>query len=938
MLQKLTQLLNPNRTAQHKKSNYVPVKLKDVEKRYAQHPSFANFAPWMEYDHKSQCFLLEDGRSVALGFELEGVSCEARSPEFLLELRDKFQRLFQDTVPQEQDSPWVLQFYLQDERSLINQVNLLADYVKPEIKDAQHTQAYLQLFSEHCRYMMREKGLFMDNEVSGLVFYGKTRFVRVILYRRLTATARVRRGRTAIQDANAVAKNVMNQLQSAGVKIKRMSGKTFYEWMMRWFNPHPAFTRGDTDALLQQRPFPREEELPFGYDFAEQVFCSTPQSDEKQGVWFFDGEPHKFITIQGMSTIPAVGHVSAEREQGKKWYVLFDKFPLGSVFVLTVVIEDQNTVKQHIKEIIESAVGDDAEANLARLDCTRALYEIEQSNYLYPTVMGVYVRAKNIDELLDYEIEVESTLNNSGLNPIRGDVDLTPLDAYLRYLPMCYDHRFDKKYSSRSRYVYARQIANLMPLYGRYRGSGHPGLTRFNRGGEPLYFDPFSRQDKSFNSHTIYFGGTGSGKSSALVGDLMQIMAVYRPRLFIIEAGNSFGLLADYFKTQGLSVHKVRLKRSQPVALNPFASGLAWFEQYDAASQQALQRKIGEEEEVIEQTLATLKEAADEDELNAENEERDVLGEMALAAQLMITGGERKEEEKITRQDRLWILNALFAAANIAKEISAPQLLAEHIVTAMRRMADTIDAAQSASSVQQAMRLREMADCMDLFCKDDLSSKFFNTPGNPWPTVDVTVLDMGMFAAKGYETQLSLAVMGVLNRVAAIAEANQYQGRPTLLVTDESHVITKNPLTAAQYVFTSKTSRKLGLWLWFATQNMADFPDEAQKMLSMIEFWLIMGTTENEIVQIQKFKPMSHEQHNLLLSIRKELGKYTEGVVLSSKINGLFRNIPPRLAFALAQTELDEKTARKQLMKQFSISELAAAEKIAEQMLQTEWS
>ncbi len=40
-------------------------------------------------------------------------------------------------------------------------------------------------------------------------------------------------------------------------------------------------------------------------------------------------------------------------------------------------------------------------------------------------------------------------------------------------------------------------------------------------------------------------GPTGSGKSATLNNILNQVTAIYRPRLFIVEAGNSFGLFGD---------------------------------------------------------------------------------------------------------------------------------------------------------------------------------------------------------------------------------------------------------------------------------------------------------------------------------------------------------------------------------------------------------
>jgi hypothetical protein len=51
----------------------------------------------------------------------------------------------------------------------------------------------------------------------------------------------------------------------------------------------------------------------------------------------------------------------------------------------------------------------------------------------------------------------------------------------------------------------------------------------------------------------------------------MQMMAVHRPRLFIIEAGNSFGLLGQHFAAQGLTVNQVSLQPGTDVSLPPFA-------------------------------------------------------------------------------------------------------------------------------------------------------------------------------------------------------------------------------------------------------------------------------------------------------------------------------------------------------------------------------
>src|SRR3546814_3701060 len=73
------------------------------------------------------------------------------------------------------------------------------------------------------------------------------------------------------------------------------------------------------------------------------------------------------------------------------------------------------------------------------------------------------------------------------------------------------------------------------------------------------------------NAHLFLFGPTGSGKSATLNNLLNQVTAIYRPRLFIVEAGNSFGLFTDFAKRLGLTVHRVKLSPGAGISLAPFA-------------------------------------------------------------------------------------------------------------------------------------------------------------------------------------------------------------------------------------------------------------------------------------------------------------------------------------------------------------------------------
>ncbi len=901
-----------------------PVPVQEKERAYHSIASIAQALPWMEYDATSRCFLLQDGLSVAAMFEIEDVACEAKPEAYLLELRDRFKGLFQNTFPQESESPWHLQFFLQDELSLDRHIDEIKDYIKPAASNTEYTQNFLDIYEEHCKIMTKPGGLFRDNQVTGNIFQGRIRRIRLIIYRLLTKETKLRRGQDVLTNLNNVAKKVESQLKSADVKVRRCTGKDFYEWMIRWFNPRPKKGKITTDELLKQQPYPGDENMPFGFDFVEQIFRSTPVSNHLDGAWYFDEIPHMLLTVQALNGIPKVGHITAERQQGKQRYGLFDRMPEGSIFVMNVVIEHQGDAIKHVKDIYKSCAGNNVESVLARKDCEAALYQIEQGNYLFPTAIGVYVRGDDFGKLQHAVDEAETLLSNNGFILIDPEVELAPCDAYLRFLPMAFDYRFDKsKGIKRSRYVYAKQIANMLPLYGRYRGTGNTCILRWNRAGEPLCFDPFSKKDKSANSHVLYLSETGGGKSASLVWDLKTSIAVYNPRVFIIEAGDSFSLFCHDAESLGKTVNQVKLSASNPTPLNPFADALKILESNEKPA-------LVQADEKVNELIDHLAEAYDESDAYDADEERDILGEMTLAAQLMITGGDLAEEKKFTRANRTVVLEALVDAAQFVKDRGDDEVIAEDVIDALKRIAKRVS--KEENNPAKVARIQEMADSMMNFTTDKFSASFFNKKGKAWPEADITRLDMGLMKNEQYGAQLSLAVMGMLNHIAHVAETTQYQDRMTIVLIDESHIITRNPLTAASITQFSKMCRKLGMWLWLATQNMADFPDESRKMLSMIEFWIGLGTSESEIDEIRRFKQISDEEKNLFMSVHKDIPNYVEGVVMSRKIRGLFRNVPPRIALALGMTEKDEKAARKDLMKKHGVDELGAAKLIAKQM------
>jgi len=549
----------------------------------------------------------------------------------------------------------------------------------------------------------------------------------------------------------------------------------------------------------------------------------------------------------------------------------------------------------------------------AEQDAKEALKWMSHGDYLLPTVITLFTRGDSLADLQKKTNEVNALLLANGLHPIREKDELLPLDTYIRQLPMNYEPKREKV-NKKSRLVFSSDLARLLPFYGRSRGTGHPGLVFFNRGGEPLTFDPLNKLDRAKNAFGLVLGPPGSGKSALMVYILLQVAAIYGARIYIIEKGGSFKLLGDYCRYFGLSVNQVTLHPKEDVSLPPFADAYEMLKR-----ERAQQASFDEEPSAYEDVSLDASDNSDDD------EERDLLGEMELKARIMITGGDSKEEAVMTRADRLTIRRAIILAAEEKQAAGSREIvLTEDVVNALIKLA-----ADDSSTPKRQERARDMADAMALYCSGT-AGHFFNRVGKAWPEADVTIMEMGLLANEGYEDQLALGFMGLMNQINGVVEREQYDHRPTFVLGDEAHLITTNPLLAIFLVKIVKMWRKLGAWLWLATQNLEDFPDAAKKLLSMFEWWIAMVCPKEEIEQISRFKDLTEEQKGMLRAARKEPGNYTEGVVLSDNLQCLFRNVPPPLALALAMTEKHEKQQRAEIMKSQHCSELEAVFTVAD--------
>ena len=889
-----------------------PATVADEQALYDVAPSFVDLLPWAEYLPQSLSLLLDDGESQAAFFELLPLGTEGREATWLEAARDALENALQDSFEELEQNPWVLQMYVQDETGWDAYLEMVRRYIHPRAQGTAFTESYLRLIEQHLKAVGKPGGLFEDTVVTRLPWRGKTRRVRVVVYRRLSRAGRSGRGSSPGEALASACDRLLGGLSNAGIKAVRLDAPEIHAWLLRWFNPHPTWlgrSSDDAERFYALAAYPDQDEpggleLASGTDFAQGLFFREPRSDLKHGVWYFDDLPHRVIVLNRLRRPPALGLLTGERRAGGDAVnALMDQMPEGTILCLTLIATPQDTLEAHLNHLARKSVGETLDSEQTREDVREARSIIGRAHKLYRGALAVYLRGRDLDDLDARTGQLANVLLGAGLQPVREEDEVAPLNTYLRWLPCNFDPAKDRR-QWYTQLLFAQHVAHLAPVWGRSTGTGHPGITFFNRGGGTITFDPLNPRDRQMNAHLFLFGPTGSGKSATLNNILNQVTALYRPRLFIVEAGNSFGLFGEWAKRLGLSVHRVTLAPGSGVTLAPFADAVRLIESPS-------------EPEAIEEADAHSATEPAGGSADAETQ-RDVLGELEITARLMITGGEEKEEARMTRADRSLIRQCIVQAARQSVADARP-VLTESIRDALRERSGD----PTLPEVRRT-RLAEMADALDIFCQG-ANGELFNRPGTPWPEVDITIVDLATFAREGYNAELSIAYISLLNTVNNIAERDQYLGRPIINVTDEGHIITKNALLAPYILKITKMWRKLGAWFWLATQNVDDFPKAAEPMLNMIEWWICLNMPPDEVEKIARFRELNPAQKALMLSARKEAGKFSEGVVLSKSMEVLFRAVPPSLFLALAMTESEEKSARYRLMQEHGIPELDAA-------------
>lgn len=886
---------------------------KDVAKLYQRYDSIVDVLPWADYDQENEVFYIDDdieACSVGAVFEITAADVDGRPQEYKNSLHSSLSVALSQ-LPSDDQYPWVLQFFINDTPLDKRLGSAIIDYAENDAKETELTQWWADVMQSHGAQMAKPGGIFYDPRKDGGFRAISRRFI-MCLYRRAPAKIWDRDRDSPARTLNQRARSFLGGLRQCGIDLKRLDDHAFRDWFGAWINGLEG------ERLSEKDPLPDYEDRMPGFDLAEQCLRKDIQPVDN-GVMKIGDHYKRFIALGGVSASQTPGILFSDRRiESETIGAIWDSLPSGSMMAWSVVPFSRDYIDKQMSRVRSRSRGGSEDSKLVNDQIDQGRRRMLREERIYSVSIGVYVQASDQRAVESIAIDTESRLNTlPGIKAINSEHDEIPYDGFCRHLPMAWSVSFDLKHLNRARKLYVRDLAAMLPFYGRSVNETHLAHVFFNRSGQLNAVDPI--RQKSMSAHALVFGPTGAGKTATLINMIVSNMAIYRPRQYIIGKGNAFRLYGQLCERLGLKVRTI--DASYEINQPPFRATKEALKQIENHEQR---RDAIDPETSIDDlqriTQTTAGEIA-----------RDYLGEMVFLARMMIRGGNVGDAEiKLDQNDIGIIQSALIDALKTSHERDEPHARPQDLVATL------MSHSESEPNPRIKDRIRVMAGALRRWTTG-MHGHYFNRFAQPQgDDVDVTIVEMGALSAENYKDMLGVTVIGLVNEITSLGERHRYDRRHIEVYADEQHIITKDPLLVAPFLFGVKTWRTLGIWLTQSTQNFEDYTEASKKMLGLAEWWYLINISGSEMEALKAMRTITAEQEILIRQAKKDAQKppnYTEGVLLSEAPSKIFRVIQPPISLALAQTDTDEQSHRFQLMKDKGYrSELDAAFGIAEEI------
>ena len=340
--------------------------------------------------------------------------------------------------------------------------------------------------------------------------------------------------------------------QSTGMHFECLDASQLTTWLYRLLNPKRS--------QIVPKPYFREEE-----PIRDQVLYHVPQATGNG--FILEGTHTRVVTLKELPSSTTAAMFTKEFYEGSK-FCLSD-IPQDFMLVVNLLVPSAN-----------EAIG--------RLNMQKSFAFMHQNNWLGDKSVEAVEKKKELDETISdmfkggrkivqtrlhwvirdtNEDQVEAACNNllNSLNRLNCEglkEELIGASLFLTCLPLNFDPYYER-FIRRARRLVSTNAADMLPIFGSFRGTKTPAQMYCNRRGEIVYLDFF---DSNINPHGVVIGASGAGKSF-FINDFILQNERLGAHFFVLDKGDSYKKLNHILNGQYMT-----FDLNTTVTINPFAN------------------------------------------------------------------------------------------------------------------------------------------------------------------------------------------------------------------------------------------------------------------------------------------------------------------------------------------------------------------------------
>lgn len=356
---------------------------------------------------------------------------------------------------------------------------------------------------------------------------------------------------------------------------EELNGQGFINWQYQLINPirsynvEPPFYRADIpvyECLKDPSLTPSNQKMNSVPAFAHVTTQKDGWTIHDSGYDYYVkavsviGKPKG--SVPGMLQIAMTG-IECESLITINWTVPNRVVVAARLIARGKLISSKRTMKLGEKDVIEQQATD--------LEAVRGKISAENvSGREQMFDVGVHINLMGFDEakLQDQADKLETLLWRIGkAENLRGD-------AIVRSsMPLNYNPN-SRSLLRRDTPHMTESLSHLCPLFIEYQGVADPAILMNNRAGQPIFLDLWG--SNVLTAHSLIVGTTGSGKSFTFNNILMGAQVKYKPKVWIIDKGNSYESLClvlggNYIRLAEEPFQEAITGRTiYPICINPF--------------------------------------------------------------------------------------------------------------------------------------------------------------------------------------------------------------------------------------------------------------------------------------------------------------------------------------------------------------------------------